>query len=55
MIRESRINYTNSMVLTASRQTHPLDLPMFYNLGIALPDPRPPTAGVQPASRQNIR
>jgi hypothetical protein len=47
MMRESRINYTNSMVPTAGRQTHPLDLAMFHNLGIGSPDPRPPTTGVQ--------
>jgi hypothetical protein len=46
-MRESRINYTNSMVPTAGRQTHPLDLAMFHNLGIGSPDPRPPTTGVQ--------
>jgi hypothetical protein len=47
MIRGSRINYTNSLVLTASRQAHPLDLPMFYILGIGSPDRRPLTTGVQ--------
>jgi hypothetical protein len=47
MTRESRINHTNRMVLTACLQTHPLDLPMFHNLGIGSPDLRPPTTGVQ--------
>jgi hypothetical protein len=41
MTRESRINHRNRMVLTAGRQTHPLALPMFHNLGIGL------TSGIQ--------
>ncbi|KAJ8584094.1 hypothetical protein M405DRAFT_480756 [Rhizopogon salebrosus TDB-379] len=47
MTRESRINHTNRMVLTACLQTHPLDLPTFHNLGIGSPDLRSPTTGVQ--------
>jgi hypothetical protein len=47
MAGESRINYRNRMVLTAGRQTHLLALPMFYNLGIGSPDPRPSTSGIQ--------
>jgi hypothetical protein len=44
MTRESRINYTNRMVLTAC---HPLPLPTIHNLGIGSPDLRPSTGGVQ--------
>ena len=46
MMRESPISYTNRMILTADRQTHPLDLSLFHNLGIGSPDPRPLTTGV---------
>ncbi|KAJ8593313.1 hypothetical protein M405DRAFT_924092 [Rhizopogon salebrosus TDB-379] len=37
----------NRMVLTASRQTRTLVLPMFHNLGVGSPNPRPSTSGVQ--------
>ena len=54
MTRESPISYTNRMLLTAGRQTHPLDLSMFHNLGIASPDPHPPITGVQLRLRVKI-